>query len=898
MTNVTERLTIALAGRYRLERLLGQGGMATVYLAHDLKHDRQVALKVLKPELAAVLGAERFVVEIKTTAALSHPHILPLFDSGEADGFLYYVMPFVEGETLRARLNRETQLGVDDAVRLTREIAEALAYAHSRGVIHRDIKPENILLQGGRAMVADFGIALAVSAAAGDRMTETGLSLGTPHYMSPEQATAEKELTGRSDVYSLASVCYEMLAGEPPHMGNSAQQIIMKIITDRPRPVSELRGSVPPHVAAALAKALEKLPADRFETAEAFSEALANPSFTAASKWGMGVPHTLPPARPAAATIAAVGVAGLAVGAVVAVLLRAPTPPVETLRFETPAPAGMEFSRERDQDVPFALSPDGRHMAYVLRSATRATNQLYLRSLEQLEPTLISTAVHAASPFFSPDGRWIGYFVDSEHSLYKVPVSGGPAVRLASDVAQFSSSGHWSSDDWIYYTSTGGVLSRVRGTGGAPTVVTSANGVRWRGAPFALPGGRMVIVSTCAASSNCVAGDVEVVDIPTGDTRVLVRGAHRAWYLGDGILAYAVEDGAVFGVPFDAERGELAGEAVLILSGVSTLAPGVSRLHVTASGSMIYQRSMGGASEIDVVEVDRRGRPSARIRLEGPFRTPRYAPTGDRLVLSRDDGNVPTLWIFDVAAATLAPVAAGEAGTRPAWSPDGGTIAFLGIGSGEAAIKTVRADAGGAAEPLLNTESAGTPSYSRDGMWLIYDGALGLPETGEDVYAVRVDVPVSERTPQAVVSSAATEESGVVSPDGRWIAYTSNESGITQVFVRPFRREGGRWLVSAAAAGGPLWSSDREIVYEDFDRRAMVAARLEFSPNPRVIEREMLFETSSYFESSRSTPQYDVSRDGQRFVMLRLKEVGVLPDPLLVVNWRAEVKRLMAGRSR
>src|ERR1044071_2737307 len=206
--------------------------MATVYLAEDLKHKRRVALKVLKPELAAVLGAERFVQEITTTAALQHPHILPLFDSGTADGFLYYVMPFIDGETLRAKLDRETQLGIDETVRITSNVADALDYAHRHGVIHRDIKPENILLHDGRPVVADFGIALAVSAAAGGRMTETGLSLGTPHYMSPEQATAEKELTNRSDIYSLASVLYEMLSGSPPHVGSAAQQIIMKIVTE------------------------------------------------------------------------------------------------------------------------------------------------------------------------------------------------------------------------------------------------------------------------------------------------------------------------------------------------------------------------------------------------------------------------------------------------------------------------------------------------------------------------------------------------------------------------------------------------------------------------------------------------------------------------------------------
>ena len=276
-----ERLTAALADRYRIERELGQGGMATVYLADDLKHDRKVAIKVLKPELAAVLGAERFVTEIKTTAALQHPNILPLFDSGEAGGFLFYVMPYVEGETLRAKLDRETQLGVDESVKLVSEVADALQYAHEHGVVHRDIKPENILLHGGRPMVADFGIALAVSAAAGGRMTETGLSLGTPHYMSPEQATAEKTITNRSDVYSLGAALYEMLTGEPPHTGTSAQQIIMKIVTEEVAPVTRIRKTVPRNVAAAVGKALEKLPADRFDSAKAFADALADPHFAA-----------------------------------------------------------------------------------------------------------------------------------------------------------------------------------------------------------------------------------------------------------------------------------------------------------------------------------------------------------------------------------------------------------------------------------------------------------------------------------------------------------------------------------------------------------------------------------------------------------------------------------------
>ena len=274
MTEITARLSIALADRYRIERRLGEGGMATVYLAEDLKHERKVAVKVLRPELAAVLGAERFIQEIKTTANLQHPHILPLFDSGEADSFLYYVMPFIDGETLRDKLNHEKQLSIDETLEITKVIAGALDYAHKRDVIHRDIKPENILLQDGVALMADFGIAIAVKAAGGERLTETGLSLGTPSYMSPEQIAGQRDLDARSDVYSLACVTYEMLAGEPPFVSSSAQAVMAKHVTDPAPPITTTRPSVSPVIARALAKALHKTPVDRYESAGAFAAGL------------------------------------------------------------------------------------------------------------------------------------------------------------------------------------------------------------------------------------------------------------------------------------------------------------------------------------------------------------------------------------------------------------------------------------------------------------------------------------------------------------------------------------------------------------------------------------------------------------------------------------------------
>jgi eukaryotic-like serine/threonine-protein kinase len=274
MSDASERLRTAVAGRYRIERELGSGGMATVYVARDLKHDREVALKVLRPELTAALGTERFLQEVRITARLDHPHILTLIDSGEADGFLYYVLPYVKGESLRAWLIREGQLRITDALRVATHVASALDYAHRQGVIHRDIKPENILLHEGEAMVADFGIALAVREAGGQRLTESGLSLGTPQYMSPEQATGERDLDARADIYALGAVVYELLAGEPPHTGPTVRAVIAKLLTARPTPLRVLRDTVPEGVDAAVTRALAKIPADRFTTAAQFARAL------------------------------------------------------------------------------------------------------------------------------------------------------------------------------------------------------------------------------------------------------------------------------------------------------------------------------------------------------------------------------------------------------------------------------------------------------------------------------------------------------------------------------------------------------------------------------------------------------------------------------------------------
>ena len=325
-SEVPQGLVEALADRYAIQRELGRGGMATVYLARDVRHDRMVALKVMRPELAAAIGNERFLREIQIAARLHHPHVLALYDSGEAGGFLYYVMPYVEGESLRDRLDRDHQLPIDDALQIAREVADALSYAHSHDVVHRDIKPENILLSSGHALVADFGIARAITAAGGERLTETGLSIGTPSYMSPEQAAGNSSIDGRSDIYSLGCVLYEMLAGEPPHMGPNAQAIIAKRLTEPVPSLRETRETIPPETDAALSRALARVPADRYATATEFAAALA-PAVTASG----ATPAAAAPTGRNPILLAAIStVALVAVVIIVMLLARGNTPAAPT----------------------------------------------------------------------------------------------------------------------------------------------------------------------------------------------------------------------------------------------------------------------------------------------------------------------------------------------------------------------------------------------------------------------------------------------------------------------------------------------------------------------------------------------------------------------------------------
>ncbi len=889
MSDVAPRLSAALADRYRIEHELGAGGMATVYLAEDLRHQRQVAIKVLKPELAAVLGAERFVQEITTTAQLQHPHILPLFDSGTADGFLFYVMPYIEGETLRDRLNRETQLGVGEAVRITREVADALDYAHRHGVIHRDIKPENILLHDGRPMVADFGIALAVSAAAGGRMTETGLSLGTPHYMSPEQATAEKDLTGRSDVYSLASVLYEMLTGDPPHTGSSAQQIIMKIVTEEAAPVTKLRRSVPPNVAAAVAKALEKLPADRFESAKAFADALADPSFTTASA-AIAAPASLGRSR---MTIYVLGAVCLVLAAATAYFAfrPPPTPPASRQRvilWDRAPGSVLDPGNTRLQASQAAISPDGSEIVY--SEPTDSGFVLMRKDGDEALATPLAGTTGGVAPFFSPDGRWIGYrSVDGK--LKKVPVVGGGSVTLVDNVGLVvSAAATWLDDGTIVYGAGDG-LRRVSASGDSTWVVRKYSGSQ-AGARlltlWPLPKSRGVLYTYC--SGNCaVRSSVRALDLRTGQDRLLVSNAVGAWYVPGGYLVFTDRAGGLYGVELDVDR-------LTVTSGRVPLIPGVEpgNFTLSAKGSVLYASpGAGGGEASELMWVARDG---AAVPLDtmwkADFNYPAISPDGKTLAVSVS-GETTQLWLRHADGAREPLTQQAAVNWRPAWTADGRSVVFPSNRGGDVDstyydLYRMAVNHSSPAQRLVHfTYPVWEGEISADGQWVVFRS--DEEQTVSLIHARRI--PGDTATRQLLGGDGVSTFNFTLSPDGRWIAYELSKPGADdQIYVASFPNVTAPRQVSQSDGSEPRWArGGRELFYKSGGE--LMAVDIEPEPTLTIGSPHALFSVLPY-RSANNRQQYDVAPDGRHFVMIRNVTEG--PETVVYIeHWFSELRAKM-----
>jgi Tol biopolymer transport system component len=767
------QLREALRDRYLLERELGQGGMATVYLAHDLKHDRDVALKILRPDLAAVLGRERFLAEIRLTAKLDHPHILTLIDSGESNGLLWYVVPFIRGESLRQKLQREKQLGVEEALAITKQVAGALEYAHQHGVIHRDLKPENILLHEGEAMLADFGIALAVKEAGGNRLTETGLSLGTPQYMSPEQATGNRQLDGRSDVYSLGAVLYEMLAGEPPHTGATAQVVIAKLMTERPTRLRTIRESLPEQIDNAVARALAKVPADRFPTVAAFAIALVTPASAARDPKNIR-------RRAVTLVLSGLGVLGLATLAARSFMIRslgATTHRQVTFIGRASAPA---------------LSPDHQWLAYV------ADNSLFVQDLRSpAQPVSIAVAPRLLRVRWAPDGSRLYYLAadSSGYAVHTVLPQGGAsrsiAVGYLFDVASTGGVIYSSlaSDSVVVFEATTG--ERRGGFSLQPlanTISSLAISPDSRWLAFVGVKASVTYLGLCRTDGTQARRLIE--GVPRDGSISWSKSGDAIYYLRDlGNGANVAAAGDLMKLGISRGSGEPRGEPQVVLGGAFvqefSVSPDGRHLAYTKAPPQqkIWAMTLTGPASHPSVEAHEL---TAGTSVYG---TPDISPDGRWVAFARNDAGAGNLYItpfdhFEPRPLTTSP----DDEWSPRWSPDGRAIAYAvrnaqtpGILVADVATGRVRRVANDGLAPL------GVIAWMPDAQEVVFPLDLGNHYAIANVTDGRTDTLVS---PDSVAGFHLT----VPSPDGHHLAVNVSR-GLKSNF----------WGLGSVERSGQLW---------------------------------------------------------------------------------------------
>ena len=863
-----DRLNAALEGRYRIERGLGEGGMATVYLADDLRHERKVALKVLKPELAAAVGADRFLAEIKTTANLQHPHALPLHDSGAAGGFLFYVMPYVEGESLRDRLDRDRQLPIEESVRIATSVAEALDHAHRRGVVHRDIKPANILIHDGQPVISDFGIALAVTTSGAERLTETGLSLGTPHYMSPEQATGEAHVGPATDIYALGCVLYEMLVGEPPYTGSTPQAILGRIIQATSVSASEARSAVPAHVDAAIRKALEKVPADRFVSASDFAAALSNPGF----RYGAGKAQIVGAGagRWSSLAVAVAAVAGLLVGVAGWALLGSEPPrTVSRQVLSTEGWDGLDAQVGRYA----AIAPDGSSMILPVGG------RLGLKMQGSAEVVPIAGTEGARDVHYSPDGASIAYAIGRE--LFKQTLVGGTPIRLAGDAQETYLALDWPTEGEILYEQIlGGPgaprrIVRIPADGGETVTVFEPDGVHSIAWVDGLPDGRGALVIACPSTAVCAdRAGLYIADARDGSYERVLDGVSRAWYVPTGHIMYVDVEGTVFAHPFDLASLRLTGAPVPLFDGVRTGA-GSSDIRVSAQGTVLYVEGtsvLSRAQQLVVIDLDGNEVPlplAPRPIAPGGVG---WSPDG-RSIVYESEGQIYT---YDVVLnSTPRRITSEGTNATPAVSPDGSQIVFSSVRRGtngaDLFVKNLTSE-----EPARSLGAI--PGIERVMGWPA-DTLIVFTELGQgtpDLWMLDISDPENPE-PRPYLTSEAGLTSLIVSPDGTLGAYASYESERPEVHVRSFPQPGERTIVSRGGGIPGAWSADGATLYYT-GPGGVVAAHLQAASPPIVVGADTILSALRMSPFVPPMPGSALHPDGSRFITARTVGGAASPE--------------------
>jgi len=799
-------------------------------------------------------------------------------------------MPFVEGESLRSRLDRERQLPIEDALRIAHEVGSALSYAHRHGVIHRDIKPENILLHDGHALVADFGIALAVTSAGGGRLTQTGLSLGTPQYMSPEQATGEREIDARSDQYSLAAVTYEMLASEPPHTGNTMQAVIARMLTERPRSVRSLRPSVPDTVASALDVALERIPADRWNSIDEFERALEGKITRSetGSRDTVAVPRksSAAPVRsslrnPVTMALAVVAIIASAV-AIASIATRKAPPAVPTARFVITLPRGGQFGATTQTS--YAISPDGK---WIAGRARFGTNQgtLFLRSIDNTRIIPLPGTELALNAWFSPDGRWLGFA--NPNGLAKVSVETHDIVQITPFTGIYGGSAF--APDGRVVTSiensrlfviseNGGDKKKLCGKSGDPLILQAG--------PVVLPDGETVLFAG-ATTSSLSNSRLAVGSLRTGECKLLDMPAIQPLGVVDDVVTFATLAGVIMAARFSSRTKNVEGNAVPLVSDVDVnQTSGAVQAGISASGSLVYLTSSGTNR---LVKVDMRGQLSPVTSDERSYAYPRYSPDGRKVAVAIATAGQRDIWVMDIAGQTVSRLTSGTTiNDRPEWTPDGKRILFRTGRTARSSIWWRPADLSDEESPLLTNdredyyEGVITP----DGKSLIYQ----VDTAGADVLAQSLS---GDRVKTALASSQFIEDQARVSPDGKWLVYVTNASSVNEVFVQPYPGPGPRVQVSSHGGEEPLWSPRGAKLYYRDDQN-IIAVSYRTAPEFEVTGRETLF-PDRFLKRTLPHANYDVAPDGSSFLFLESTSDN---EAIVVYNWIAEVQARLKDASR
>lgn len=894
-------------GRYRITGRIGEGGMGQVFRADDERLHRQVAVKVLPPEMATdPERLARMEREAQTLAQLEHPNVAAIYGleegtpEGEQSPVRFLVMQLVDGETLAARIDAG-RVPVQEALQISLQIAQALEAAHDKGIVHRDLKPANVMLSSdGKVKLLDFGLAKVYAGDAGGsspslsvsptvmEATKAGMILGTAGYMSPEQARG-KAIDRRTDVWAFGCVLYEMLTGQRLFHGETVTDVLGAIIHREPN-WNSLPADTPRPVRTLLERCLRKDVSRRVqaigEARVAIEEYLENP----------GAPEAIPRAVPAEAARTRFvpwvlfGVAAIAAAAL-AVTGRRATPAAPVSRFSVEVGDNPVFG---GQGSSLAVSADGSHIAIVQTAADG--RRLSVRAIDQLGGTVLSDKGNPYNPFFSPDGQWIGYVTTT--SLQKVPTSGGTALTLAQ--INRGRGATWATDDTIILApSPASGLFRVPAAGGELKPLTTLDEKRgevthrW---PQYLPGHDAVIFTAHTAAAGFDNATIEALNLKTGERKTVYRGGSYGRYIPTGHLLFVNRD-TIFAVPFDAARLEVTGSPAPIAQGVSyNGAEGGAQFDVADNGLLVFRSGSSAAPVYQALWVDARGEGTPLWEGTRSYAEPHISPDGTKVAFMVYADNNWDVWVYDRVRQVSTRLTFGDGvDGPPVWSPDGRFIAFSSSQDGPINIYRKRADGSGEAERITNSKDAQyVSSWSSDGKYLLFS-----PQTkGTDLWTVALD---GDRKPEVFLATEFGENEGAFSPDVKWVAYQSNESGRVEVYVRPFHGQGGKWQVSEGGGGYPRWSGDGRQLFFRSDEGVMAVSiagsgdSLQAGRAHRVLQGNFRGGAGGFGVGGLVVADYDVSRDGSHFVLfpLDVKAAGRTEHLTFVLNWFTELKRLL-----